>query len=134
MRKVLFLLLLSLAAVLLLSCKSSKGNNIAALGSGGIYVGVGTSTPYQYVLFVDLKPAHSAEPGDYDVDLYQKGVFRATTLLALTQSQIDAQSDVKVFFSASADEYSTYLTKNIDNIFTIKVHDLTQEQIEQMQQ
>jgi hypothetical protein len=134
MAKVLFLLFLSIAAVLLLSCTSSKGNNIAILGSGGIYVGVGTSTPYQYAIFVDLKSANSVAPGDYDVDLYQNGAFRATTLLALTQSQIDAQSIVKVFFPASADEYNTYLTKNIKNIFNIKVHDLTQEQIEQMQQ
>jgi hypothetical protein len=134
MAKVLFLVFLSIAAVFLLSCTPSKGNDIAALGSGGIYVGVGTSTPYQYVIFVDLKPLHSAIPGDYDVDLYQKGVFRATTLMALTESQINAQSDAKVFFPVTPDEYNTYLTKNINDIFSIKVHNLTQEQIEQMQQ
>jgi len=134
MAKVLFFLFFSISAVLLLSCTSSNKNTITTLGSGGIYVGLGTSTPYQYVIFVDLKPARSAAPGDYDVDLYQNGVFKSTTLMALTQSQINAQSNIKVFFPATADEYNIYLAKNIDNIFSVKVHDLTQEQLEQMQQ
>lgn len=119
-------------SVALVSCSSAS--NIATLGNNGIYVASTTTGPNQYIIFVDLKPTHSIASGDYDVDLYQKGVFRATALITFTKAEINARADTKVFFPATADEYNTYLNKNISSIFSVKVHNLTQQQIQDMQQ
>ena len=135
MHKSLFktVLLIGLILSLLLTSCSSSGS-IASLGSKGIYVGSTTSGPNQYVIFVDLKPARSTAPADYDVDLYQNGVFRATTTVSFSQLAIKARSDTMVSFPASANEYNTYLAKNVNNIFSVKVHNLTQQQMIQMEQ
>jgi hypothetical protein len=101
----------------------SVATNVATLGSSGIYVGVGVLTAYQNVIFVDLKPTKSALAGEtYDVDLYEKGAFRATTKVRFTQPEINVQSDVTVYFPASQDEFNAYYTKDISHIFSVKVH------------
>lgn len=101
----------------------SVANNVAALGSHGIYVGTGVFTPYTNVVFVDLIPTKSAIANTlYTVELYENGNLRDQTTVSFNQPQINVQSDVTVYFAASEDEYNAYFMKDISHIFSVKVH------------
>jgi hypothetical protein len=128
MAKKLFLVVLSSVlglSLLLSSCSlvnKINGNNIATVGSNDIYVSPGVFTSWDYAIFVNLKPTQSAIAGEtYNVDLYEKGTFRATTTVSFTQPDIG--STEKVAFPATADEENAYFGKNISNIFSVKVYD-----------
>lgn len=100
-----------------------QGNNVATVASNGIYVSPGVFTPWDYAIFVDLKPTQSAIAGEtYAVDLYEKSTFRATTTVSFTQPNINIGATEKVAFPATADEDNAYFGKIISNIFSVKVH------------
>ena len=103
-----------------------QSNDIATLGDNGvgnsIYVSVGDGH-YSYLLYVKLKPTHSAIAGTvYDVDLYENGKYRDTTQIIFTQPIINIQGIETVVFPATQNEWDAYFMEDISNIFSVKVH------------
>jgi len=105
-----------------------QGNNIATLSDNGlsasIYVSIGAFSAYPYAVYANLKPSQSAIAGEvYNVDLYEKGTFRATTTISFTQPDINIGAIKTVAFPASADEYNAYVMQDVSHIFSVKVHE-----------
>jgi hypothetical protein len=119
-------------AILTTSCEtiakitngSSSDKNLATLGDNRIFVGTGLFGESPWVICVDLKPTQSVIAGvNYVVDLYEKDKLRDTRIINWNQPEINVQKNKLVNFVATRAEYDAYLTKDISNIFSVKVHE-----------
>lgn len=96
--------------------------NIATIGPLGMQVG--TDFAGHALLLVDIKPNDSALANKvYEVDLYEKGQFRAKTTVAWNQPEINVSTSKTVGFPITGEEYNAYLFKDVSNIFSVKVHE-----------
>ena len=123
MAKKLFLVVLSLifGLSLLFSSCILQNNNIANIASNGAEKGITVS---MNTIWINLKPTQSAIAGEiYDVDLYDKGTFRATTTVSFTQPDINVGAFEPIAFPATNDEVNAYFGKDLSDIFSVKVHE-----------
>jgi hypothetical protein len=76
------------------------------------------------VLVVGLTPtALTKADYQYKVDLYEKGKLRQTGSITWRQPEIDAKRAKGVDFDLTTEEWKAYLGRNVDNIFSVSVHE-----------
>jgi hypothetical protein len=72
----------------------------------------------------ELKPNKNAKANtEYIADLYEKGKFRATTMVQWNQPQINVSSTITVNYPATGEEFYAYQGEDVSKIFSVKVHD-----------
>jgi hypothetical protein len=76
-------------------------------------------------LFVELEPtSHAIAHKVYAVELYEKGVLRATAKVSWNQPEINVSSMKPVEFSATREESEAYsMESDLSNIFSVQVHE-----------
>jgi hypothetical protein len=108
------------------ACSLVGTNEIATVDSGCfVTFNIDRITGHTtYLIGVGLTPTDIAQPYTiYQVDLYEKGQFRATTTVSWNQLELNVLEKKSVVFPASQDEYHTYFFKDISNIFSVKIHE-----------
>ncbi len=74
-------------------------------------------------LFVSLVPSASAAAGRvYQVDLLEKGQYRAGTTVSWNQPEINVLKSKIVTFPLTKEENSAYFNKDVSAIFAVYVH------------
>lgn len=77
-----------------------------------------------YVLVVGLTPTPQTKADyPYKVDLFEKGKLRQTGTVTWRQGEIDNNRPKGVDFDLTAEEWEAYLGRNVDNIFSVSVHE-----------
>jgi hypothetical protein len=77
-----------------------------------------------HVLVVGLPPTSQTKADyPYKVDLFEKGKLRQTGSVTWYQPEIDNRRAKGVEFDLTAEEWESYLGRNVDNIFSVSVHE-----------
>lgn len=83
---------------------SNNNGNIAVYGKTDIYTYL-----FSEVLGVTLTPTNNAEANTvYVVDLYENGIYRASSSVKWNQPEINIKASKDVYFSLSHEEYQAY--------------------------
>jgi hypothetical protein len=64
----------------------------------------------------------------YQVDLYEKGIYRDTATISWNQPEINVYYDKQVKFNLSQTEEDAYYNKDVSRIFTVKIHESSSNQ------
>jgi hypothetical protein len=76
------------------------------------------------VLVVGLTPTTLTKAGyPYKVDLFEKGKLRQTGSVMWYQPEIDNKRAKGVDFDLTEEEWKAYLGRNVENIFSVSVHE-----------
>jgi hypothetical protein len=76
-----------------------------------------------HVLVVGLTPTPLTKADyPYKVDLFEKGKLRQTGSVTWRQGEIDNKRAKGVEFDLTAEEWESYLGRNVDDIFSVSVH------------
>ena len=90
----------------------------------GIRAGYSTAPRISYSLFVILKPTNIVIPDKYyTVDLYEKDVFRQSSLVSWNQPELNVLKEKDVEFISNRQEFDAYIDEDISHIFSVKVHE-----------
>lgn len=130
--------LMAITVISTVSCSLSTGkittpDNTIATVAGYIYV---RNTPPEYYnpdnphdngpwfIVIDLQPTDIAQANIvYQVDLYENKQFRATATVSWNQLELNVHDTHRVEFPASQDEYDTYSGHDINDVFSVDVHE-----------
>ena len=104
---------------------SNNNGNIATYGKEDI-----TTAFMNEQLVVTLTPTDNAQSGvTYMVDLYEKGVYRASATVEWNQPQLNVKQYADVYFPLNHEEYEPYwqcrmITTDcyLNGIFSVSVH------------
>ena len=125
------LALLSLVVLVMIASMLSLGADTCSQGSDSGKIGIlrliRTSSTGETRLELLIRPTGSAQANHvYQVDLYEKRSFKASSTVSWNQPNIDVKQAVPVYFALSQEEWQEYHLvpdKKLRKTFSIKVHE-----------